>query len=541
MRGELPWIEKDREALAWAAGGLLVAFGARAVSLVTGSVLVRLVMASYILWTLKLHAWLIVMGVAYRRGDVGQLQWLASRTALGQALPFMEYFSNIVPLDAVSVLGTTLGVLAAGALIVNRLCVAFRTLLSGFLLFAAYWHVGYALRAPGFEVLDFGPAWPFTWAASNAWLMLILILLWAAGRQQRVRGLAQMVARAAPHPPATPLMSDPLSVRSSQRPVDAPHRVGGDMSSMADATSLERLTRCFDRHPIAGSVAVLVALNIVFWVLYPLTMVVLSVPQALAHGGFGSRPDPLVSTAAWALWAAVVSVAAWRILAVSGWERFVGLSSGGRQPWLAWMPALLILVNLNGLPGSTLHTPDWKPALQAGVTAVSTGAFEELVFRGLILAILLARFHRTRRQVLGAVLLSSVLFGLWHVGPLATPQVPWQHAVANILYAVLAGVGFAAVVLRTRSLWLVAAIHAGIDLANFLPVLLTRGDVAPAVVLTRPDQATLSAILTTLLCVPLFLYGLWLLRDMGRLDLAFPARGRGDDSRARESAPVGGA
>jgi membrane protease YdiL (CAAX protease family) len=297
--------------------------------------------------------------------------------------------------------------------------------------------------------------------------------------------------------------------------------------SSATAIPQDRLAQRLGRHPIASSIGVFVALNLVWWMLYPLTMVVLSIPGALAHGGFGSRPDPLVSAAAHALWATAVIVVAWRILASQGWTRFVGLGTPMRQPWLVWVPALLILVNLNSLRGGDLHMPSWQPTLQALTTAIGTGAFEEIAFRGLILAILLARFHATRRQVMGAVLLSSALFGVWHVGALVSPAVPWQHGVANLIYAMFAGVGLAAVVLRTRSLWLVAAVHAGIDVANFLPALLLRGYVAPAAALTPPGHAAQSALVSTLLCVPMFLYGLWLLRDIARLDLGFPPRDRG--------------
>jgi membrane protease YdiL (CAAX protease family) len=139
------------------------------------------------------------------------------------------------------------------------------------------------------------------------------------------------------------------------------------------------------------------------------------------------------------------------------------------------------------------------------------------------------------------VLFSSFLFGVAHAQWLLRPEIPWQTSVANIVYAALAGVGFAAVVLRTRSIWLVAAVHAGIAFANWLPALLTRGDIAPATALiTTPAQAWLSAGVSILACVPLFLYGLWLLGDITRLDLT-SVSAAADASTGPASLPQGGA
>jgi hypothetical protein len=185
MSHELAWIQKSREALGWSASGLRAAVASRAVWLLEASPVVRAAVAGYLLWTLHLPIWLVAMGVAYRRGELDQLRWLASRTSLNEVRPFLHFFGSVIPLDVVSLVGTVLTLFAIGALLLRRMSAAFRALLPAFVLYATYWNIGYALQLPGFEALNFGRLWPLSWVVQNLWLMLILLLLWCAAQKQR--------------------------------------------------------------------------------------------------------------------------------------------------------------------------------------------------------------------------------------------------------------------------------------------------------------------------------------------------------------------
>lgn len=289
-------------------------------------------------------------------------------------------------------------------------------------------------------------------------------------------------------------------------------------------TFSERITRLFERHPLLSCVGILVLAKGAPMILTPLLGFVLSMVIVPLSGLEDPARGVLIGSAAAIALGALVMAAVWRILARRGWASLVGFTAPARwrQPWLVWLPALYILVNLIGLLGKPLQASgDWGVWLQGVAFSVSVPLVEESVFRGLILAILLNRFHETRGQVFGAVLFSSLLFGLWHLTMLLGPHAPWQTVVANVVYGTLAGVGFAAVVLRTRSIWLLMAAHAGIVFAGRLPGILMLGQVVPPTAfVSTTEQAWLSAIYSTLACVPLFLYGLWLLRDIGRLDLS---------------------
>ena len=98
--------------------------------------------------------------------------------------------------------------------------------------------------------------------------------------------------------------------------------------------------------------------------------------------------------------------------------------------------------------------------LEALVTIpIGTAVVEELAFRGVLLGMM-----RSRLAVIPAVLVTSVLFGLWHLDPILTGGGSMGHrtavAAGTFVATTVAGVGFAW--LRIRSGSLVAPIMAHI-------------------------------------------------------------------------------
>ncbi len=85
------------------------------------------------------------------------------------------------------------------------------------------------------------------------------------------------------------------------------------------------------------------------------------------------------------------------------------------------------------------------------------GLTEELAFRGVLLNGLL------ERGVWPAVLVSSALFGLMHLSNLALGS-PWYSVLLQVGFAAMAGTGYAAMRLRTGSLWPPILLHALFDL-----------------------------------------------------------------------------
>ncbi|MDA8434836.1 MAG: type II CAAX endopeptidase family protein [Actinomycetales bacterium] len=91
-----------------------------------------------------------------------------------------------------------------------------------------------------------------------------------------------------------------------------------------------------------------------------------------------------------------------------------------------------------------------------------TVLIEELAFRGVMLALV-----TSLTSALWAVVVTSVLFGLWHIGPAlemhdshdARTGASWSTVVGTVIVTGLSGVGFALLRLYTGSLFPPAALH----------------------------------------------------------------------------------
>jgi membrane protease YdiL (CAAX protease family) len=269
-----------------------------------------------------------------------------------------------------------------------------------------------------------------------------------------------------------------------------------------------------ERRPLLSSIAVVVIVKLAM---------IAGIALAAAPTGGISTPTGAFATMALL---ALIPLALFRVLQRFGWTTVAGFNGPAkwREPWLIWLPAAYCLLNLsNLLTNEIAANPDWHALLQASALAVIVPLIEETTFRGLVLASLLNRFHATRGQILGAVLFSSMLFGFWH---LPNPNIPPIMSAANIGYAMLAGVGFAAVLLRTRSIWLGMAAHTLILLTNLLSGALLSGNAVSVAEIAAPEHAVRNALTSVLATVPLCAYGLWLLRDPRRLGLHFPANAK---------------
>jgi membrane protease YdiL (CAAX protease family) len=92
------------------------------------------------------------------------------------------------------------------------------------------------------------------------------------------------------------------------------------------------------------------------------------------------------------------------------------------------------------------------------VASVALAGFsEELAFRGVFLRLL------RPRGVWPAVIISSAMFGLMHLSNLALGS-PWYSVLLQVTFSAMAGFGYAAMRLRTGSLWIPILLHTVYDL-----------------------------------------------------------------------------
>ncbi len=198
----------------------------------------------------------------------------------------------------------------------------------------------------------------------------------------------------------------------------------------------------------------------------------------------------------------IISLLAGLLINWLGWWQEIGFTLRlNWREWLSYLP-LLILAGLSALVSDFLVTDPAQITFFA-LYALLIGFAEEVIVRGIFLRLLLPKGR------VSAVLLSSVIFGVMHLGNL------WMGAdlggtLTQVGYATLIGIAFAGTLSYGRSIWPLIVIHALVD---FFPML------------TGPttEQAGMSLVSAAILIgvqIPFALYGGWLLSRRLKADRA---------------------
>jgi len=123
----------------------------------------------------------------------------------------------------------------------------------------------------------------------------------------------------------------------------------------------------------------------------------------------------------------------------------------GQQLYTAF-PAIIIIAVLDS---PMLQVPDFKVKLEVIVLCLFVGLAEEYIFRGILIDLFLKLF---RNNVLGAVIGSSVMFGMIHLMNLRA--LPIGYVSAQVLFAIAIGILFGTIYVKTRNLSNVILLHA---------------------------------------------------------------------------------
>jgi membrane protease YdiL (CAAX protease family) len=129
--------------------------------------------------------------------------------------------------------------------------------------------------------------------------------------------------------------------------------------------------------------------------------------------------------------------------------------------WGLILPMLSIgLLNLTGVDWSMVQ-PNILNIIEWLIDNLATGAFEELLMRGLVFLVLYRSWGHTRAGLYKVAIAQACLFGGLHLLNLthASPI----DVFAQIFYATIIGFGFAGLMFHTRSLSAVIIIHAFIN------------------------------------------------------------------------------
>jgi membrane protease YdiL (CAAX protease family) len=222
------------------------------------------------------------------------------------------------------------------------------------------------------------------------------------------------------------------------------------------------------------------------------------------HTGEGPLLQAVTRGLGWPFLAASVF-----LLGLVAWQQWrdVGLNRlpSGRSLLLAWLPMLYIVVGL-GL-SAVFGLPAPGVLLWILFNTFLVGLSEELMFRG----VLLQAFRRTV-SIWPAVALTTLAFGAIHIlNVFMTGDLP--TAVIQAAAAALSGLLFIALRLRTDSLWPCIVVHGLWDFATFT-IAASRNVESQAGASGAPGPLT--TLLPILLVLPNALYGLWLMRHIGK-------------------------
>lgn len=134
------------------------------------------------------------------------------------------------------------------------------------------------------------------------------------------------------------------------------------------------------------------------------------------------------------------------------------------------------------------------------IECFSTGFFEEIVFRGIVLLLLLQKLPNTKKGMYLAIFISSAIFGLSHLINLFE-GIGFSDILLQVGYSFLMGLMWAVVYLKTKNIWMSILLH---STYNFFGLVLFR----LGYVNGRFDNVTL--ILTVLLAVLVSIYMLYI-------------------------------
>jgi hypothetical protein len=184
----------------------------------------------------------------------------------------------------------------------------------------------------------------------------------------------------------------------------------------------------------------------------------------------------------------IATAALLALVATLRWWTLAGFTprSRWRELRLYWLPVVLLFVPFVG----GVRMPPLSAIGLLVVAYAATAVFEEGMWRGVMLGLL------RPTGVWRAVLISSLLFGLGHLGNTALRGMSFL-IVLQAFGAAIQGIGFAALRLRTNTIWPLIIIHGLHDLSLQMSTL-------PIPLLEAPME--------TALCI----YGIVLLRHYNR-------------------------
>lgn len=188
-----------------------------------------------------------------------------------------------------------------------------------------------------------------------------------------------------------------------------------------------------------------------------------------------------------------------------GWLRASGFNSIGKgQTWIIIiLPFIYVLAKDIYLMTGDFSFELSNPALLfwLGLSSLTTGLFEETLFRGVVLFSFLLLWDHSRSGMTKSISVTALLFGGMHIMRLAENPAP--QTLLTMLTAVLAGFFYGVILLHGGSIWIPIVFH---SLHNAVVNLNMAGKNA-----LETPRISFFILVTT---IPVFLFGIYLLKKI---------------------------
>lgn len=194
------------------------------------------------------------------------------------------------------------------------------------------------------------------------------------------------------------------------------------------------------------------------------------------------------------------------------------------KKYLYYLPVILCIYlytggfgDINTVDSSTIYS--WKGIL-LGMSTLSSGMFEEVLFRGLILGILLNRYHNSKHGIVKSVIISCLIFGLIHIVNIWTKDQSLRGTFNQVYAAFSLGILYSAVYLKTKSIIILGGLH---SINNFFGSLAELTDSA-AIISSTVNKTVIEIVLSSILVILIFgiplIMGLLILKITKKEELA---------------------
>lgn len=138
--------------------------------------------------------------------------------------------------------------------------------------------------------------------------------------------------------------------------------------------------------------------------------------------------------------------------------------AGLRYGWYLIMVALILgILSFMSIPEERFTVPSWQVAAIYLVVTILTATFEELLCRGLIQNLIVARFRETRGGAWRAIVISSLIFAALHFANLTAK--PWfvVGTFTQVIYTLCVGIVVGTIYYLTGDLLAAIIVHAAFN------------------------------------------------------------------------------